>query len=198
MATYAYPLDMPSSPAFTKSTWSIERAVAVNRSPFTGTQSVYEYDLALWQATLTLPPMKRDQARNWQAFFMKLHGRRGTFLLGDPDAKEPTGLASSAAVSGTASIGADQVPLTINGSLNAGDYIQLGSDSAPKLYMVVNNIAASGNVDIEPKLKTAITTSTSVTLTSPKGEFRMDDNVLGWDADALQRYGLTFSCTEAL
>lgn len=198
MATYSYPISMPTSPGFTKSKWSLERAVAVNRSPFTGDQSTYEYDLALWKATLTLPPMKRAQAKEWQAFFMKLHGRRGTFLLGDPDAREATGTATSAAVSGTYSLGGDQVGLTLNGSLNIGDFVQLGSDSNPKYYMVVNNIAASGTVDIEPPLKASVTTSTPVTISSPKGEFRMDNNELGWDANALSNYGITFSCTEAM
>ena len=91
-------ITMPSTPAFVKSRWSMARAVASSKSPFTGHEQIYSYDMACWQATMTLPPMKRAQAGAWQAFFMLLKGRANTFLLGDPDGKSPQGGATTCLV----------------------------------------------------------------------------------------------------
>ena len=102
MAAPTYPLAHPTDVGFTKSKFSIARAVAVAESPFTGAQQVHEYDRATWKATVTLPPMKRDVAAKWLAFFMKLHGRKGTFLLGDPDCKTAQGN-----ITGSVTLGAD-------------------------------------------------------------------------------------------
>lgn len=193
---------MPSNPAFQRSEWGIRRAVAVSESPFTGKQQTQKYDKAQWYAVLTLPPMKRDQAAEWQAFFMKLEGRANTFLLGDPDAKTVMGGAapSSVSVSSAASIGATSVSLTIGSGkkINAGSYIQFGTGSSSRLHMVVDDNTGNGSVTIQPPLKTALTTSTAVDITEAKGMFRMDSNDLTWSSNELSVYGITFSCSEVL
>lgn len=190
---------MPSSPSFTNSEWGIRRAVAVSESPFTGAQQVQVYSKAQWYATLTLPPMLREQAVAWQAFFLLTGGRANTFLLGDPDAKTAIGTATYASVAAPASVGSNTVNLTLeNGAtLNTGSYIQFGSSNSPKLHMIVDDNTGSGNVTIEPALKTAITTATPVTIDAPKGLFRMETNDLSWSADHVQKYGITFTCSEA-
>jgi len=209
MATYSYPLSMPTNVGFTQSQWRLKRAVAVTQSPFSGQQSVYEYSMALWQATLTLPPMKREYASEWQSFFLKLHGRRGTFLLGDPDAKSIRGDgpdSGTVTLSSAAAIGDDSVDISITAAdstvaFKAGDYIQLETGADAKLYMVVNDATVTSNaatLDIEPYLIDAVSSGATVDYTEPKGVFRMDANELGWDADQISRYGITFSCTEAL
>ena len=114
MATYTYPISMPTNVGFVSSNWKLERQVAVTESPFTGQQSIYEYSKALWKGTFTLPPMKRSDASQWQSFFLKLHGRKGTFLAGDPDAKSIQGAASGTITTTSAlSIGDDTVPISI-------------------------------------------------------------------------------------
>ena len=192
-------ITMPTSPNFTQSRWSMQRAVASAKSPFTGHEQVYPYDMACWQATLTLPPMKRSDARSWQAFFLKLRGRENTFLLGDPDGASPEGTATTCTVTPTASIGATTVSATINGSLKAGDYIQFGSSTTSQLHMIVSDASQGTGVTltIEPALKVAVSTG-SATISSAKCVMRMDSNNLGWDADHVSKYGFSFSCTEAL
>ena len=193
---------MPSSPAFTKSEWGIRRTVAVSESPFTGATQVQKYDRAQWYATLTLPPMKREQAAEWQAFFMQCEGRANTFLLGDPDAKTVTGgsAPSSVSTAAAASIGATTLNLTLGSGkkINKGSYLQIGTNSNAKLYMVVDDNTGNGNVTIQPPLKVAVANSTSVDFTSAQGVFRMDSNDLTWSANELSIYGVTFSCSEAL
>ena len=210
MAAPTYPIDMPTSPNFSQSTFGLQRFVSVSASPYTGYQQSHEWPFSNWTATLTLPPMKREQAREWQAFFMLLHGRKGFFLLGDPDAKSPTGsIGASLTVRTTAAvaIGAHDVPID---GLNAltpyvlrkGDYLQFGSASTAKLHMVVNNPTSDAlgacTVTVEPPIKTALLNDALVTYVSAQGLFRLSDNYTSWDANAISVYGITFSCNEVL
>ena len=164
--------------------------------------------MALWKAVVTLPPMKRDQAGQWHSFFMKLHGIRGTFLLGDQDGKNPLGAISTSAtvtINTGQSIGDYQVALTgvgasVTNVFKEGDYIQIGTGANAKLHMIVANANSDGSgnvtVNVEPSLKVAHTQGTSVAITNTKGLFRMDDNELGWSANRVSVYGISFSCTE--
>lgn len=207
MAAPTYPLNHPSLPAFTNSSWRLVRSNAISESPFTGQQQVYQYDYALWQAEMSLPPMQRSQAAAWNAFFMKLHGRIGTFLLADPDAKEPRGsITGSPTLNANASIGDFTVDIATSQNsesniFRAGDYIQLGSGGTSKLYMVVDDATSNASgvvtVQIEPSIKLAATSGAAVTVSNPRGLFRMTTDELGWDADYVSRYGITFACTEA-
>ena len=154
-----------------------------------------------------MPPMQRSQAAAWNAFFMKLHGRIGTFLLADPDAKEPRGsITGSPTLNANASIGDFTIDIATaqNSESNiflAGDYIQLGSAGTTKLYMVVDDATSNASgvvtVQIEPSIKLAATSGAAVTINNPRGLFRMTTDELGWDADYVSRYGITFACTEA-
>ncbi len=208
MSAPTYPLTLPTTPAFSKARWSLKRVTAVSESPFTGQQQVFDYGYALWQAVLTLPPMMRSDAANWEAFMMKLHGRKGTFLLGDPDAKVIQGGANTTAtLNADIAVGDFVVPINTNNVnmtnvFKAGDYIQIGSAAAAKLYMIVDNATSNSSgvasVNVEPAVKTAASSGASVDYTAAQGVFRMDTADLGWDTNEVSRYGITFSCTEAL
>lgn len=208
MAAPTYPLSLPSSPAFTTSSWRLERRTALSQSPFTGNQQVAEFDYALWTAELNLPPMKRATAAAWQAFILQLHGRRGTFLLGDPDAKTPRGVASGTiTLSSAAQI--DDYTLELNSAtqastsnmFRAGDYIQLGGGSAAKLYLVCADVNsdASGDmtVTIEPAVKATVTSGSSIVFTNTAGVFRLTADMNGWDTNVVSNYGITLACREA-
>lgn len=208
MSAPTYPLTTPTSPSFVTSEFRLRRAVSLSESIFTGQQKVYEHSTAVWTAVLTLPPMKRNQAALWHAFYMKLHGRKGTFLVGDPDGKNPQGSISGAVtVDGDHSIGDYTIDLTTTqasevGQFKAGDYIQFGSGASARLHMVVedadSNSSSETTVTIEPSLKAALTDGDSVTYTNAKGVFRMTDNELGWSANNMNVYGLSFSCVEVV
>ena len=208
MALPTCPLSIPSSASnFRTSDWRIVRSVAVNVSPFTMAQQSGDFGGSVWQTTVTLPPMKRDEADEWQVFFMQLHGRYGTFLLGDPDAKTIQGAEdSSPTVNGAHSVGAYDI--AIQGAkvsstvFKKGDYVQFGTGATSKLHMVVADITsnASGNatLQIEPALKSALSDDATITYSSPKAVMRMDNNDLGWSADEISVYGISFSCTESI
>jgi hypothetical protein len=208
MAEPSYPLTLPTSPSnFVTSEWRIIRTVAYTESPFTYGQQVAKYQGSVWQTTVTLPPMNRADAGAWQSFFMQLNGRFGTFLLGDPDAKTIQGGATTViSVNGDHSVGAYDVVVdgadTSTVIFKKGDYVQFGSGASSKLHMIVADITsdASGNatLQIEPSLKTALTDDDVVTYSNTKAVMRMDSNELGWNANNVSLYGISFSCTESL
>jgi len=207
MSQPSYPLTMPTTPNFVTSQWEIIKTVAVTQSPFTYASNVHEYDGAVWNTIVTLPALSRSQAGAWQSFYMQLHGRKGTFLLGDPDAKTIRGGATTTiSVNGVHSVGAfDIVVDNCNAStvvFKQGDYVQFGSGSSSKLHMIVSDVTSdsSGNatLPIEPPLKTALSDDAVITYSNTKAVMRMDSNDLGWKANKTSLYSFSFSCTEAL
>mgnify|MGYP003123922863 FL=1 len=208
MAEPTYPLTMPTTPNFVRSEWGIAKAVAQSQSPFTFSTQVHEFTGAKWYSTVTLPPMNRSQASEWQSFFMQLHGSFGTFLMGDPDAKAVQGtVANTIAVSGNHSIGAYDIAVdgcdTSESQLfKKGDYVQFNSGSASKLHMIIADVASDGSgeatLTIEPSLSTAILDNATVTYASPKCVMRMTNNELTWSANHISLYGVSFSCEEVL
>jgi hypothetical protein len=198
-----YPLALPTTPAPSKTAFRLTRKTAVSQSPYTGRQQTLEWPYALWVAEVTMPPMKRSKAAAWQAFLMALHGRAGTFNMGDWDARTPRGTARTGVVVN----GANQTGTVLNvrGMVNTtllrGDYIQVGSGSTARLHMVVNDHGGGAGgttpLEIEPALKFSPADGAAVTVTNTVGLWRMSTPELGWDSDAAAIYGFTFSCHEA-
>ena len=77
---------MPSTPNFIRSNFVLRRAVGSVASPYTGKIRTQEYDGVYWEATVTLPPMRRNVAKNWQSFLLELNGPVNHFKFADPDA----------------------------------------------------------------------------------------------------------------
>ena len=86
---------MPSTPNFVRSNFSLFRAIGQTASPFTGKQLTQEFDAVFWQAEVTLPPLNRTQAVEWQSFLMQLKGTTNHFKFADPDALTNTGTFST-------------------------------------------------------------------------------------------------------
>ncbi len=208
MANPTYPLTMPTTPNFVRSEWSISRAVGLSKSPFSFTQQAFEYTGAVWTASVTLPPMTRAQAVEWQAFFMQLHGSFGTFLMGDPDAKNVRGtVANTIAVNGNHVLGAydiavDGADISESQLFKKGDYVQFNSGATSKLHMIIADVASNGSgeatLTIEPPLSSALSNDATVSYVSPKAVMRMSNNELSWNASHISLYGVSFSCEEVL
>jgi hypothetical protein len=204
MSTPSYPLSLPT-PNFSSSIFEIARKTGYTESTFTGKQQVHEYPYALWKATLTLPPLRRADWNNWSVFILQLRGRRGTFLLGDPDNTVTQGTATGTILTnGATNAGATQVSLngfSNTGTIKKGDYIQLGANGSNTLHLVTADATASGGamtVHFEPATRSAIANDTSVVFgNTAKGIFRMDGDLYGWEANAVSTYGFSFSCTQA-
>ena len=206
MAAPSYPLTLPTVTGIRTQNWGLRKTVSITQSPFTAQQQVYEHDGQQWKATFTLPPMLKDKAAVWLSFLTQLRGRRGTFKIGDQDRKTIQGTATGTVRVNGASQTGNQVALdgftaSRANVFKAGDYIQINS----YLYMVIEDVSANGsgeaNVKIEPALRSSIETINNddvVTYTNTTTIMRLDTNDLNWSTDVVSKYGISFSCSEAL
>jgi hypothetical protein len=202
----SYPITLPTAQGFTRVTIVPQSAVAVYGSPFTGQQQIFQHPLQMLMATIELPPMKRERAAVVVAAMMSLHGQRGTFIFGDPAWYFPQGVGT-----GTPTInGASQTGNTISttgwtvsttGILKAGDWIQIGSGSTMQLCMVTVDASSNGSgvasLELFPRVRTAFASGTAITVTSPKGVWRLTAQPsFLHDVDTMTR-GLVFEAMEA-
>ena len=204
--TPSYPLTLPTATGVITQNFSLTRAVAVTTSPFTFQTQVHQHQGEFWRTVISLPPMLRANANLWLSFLLQLRGRRGTFKIGDQDAKTITGTATGTIRVNGASQTGNQVALdgftaSRANVFKAGDYIQIGS----YLYMVIADVSAnsSGEADvkIEPALRSSIETindDTTVVYSNTTTLMRLDTNELGWQTDKVSKYGISFSASEAL
>lgn len=202
------PITPPTQTAFKESRFELRRKTGMSTSPFSGVQQVYEHPYALWAGVYTLPPLSKAQASAWRAFFIKLKGKSGTFLIGDPDAMEPNGSVSGSVVlTSNASVGDESINVDTainNGTdvFKAGDMIQLGSGADARLYMVTDdadtNASGGCTLNVMPAIKLAKSSGESVVYTNPAGVFRLESDITGWDVDSMGVHGISFACQEAL
>jgi len=191
----SYPISTPSTIGIESITLRAVNAVATSQSPFTYKQQIVSHGGQRWEASITIPAVRRDTAADWKAFLVALKGQQGTFLLSDPDYATPRGDVSACTLSG--STGDESVTVVMTGTLKAGDYIQLGSGSGAKLHQVLVDQTGNGTLEIWPALRDDYT-SASVTFNNAKGVFRLATNVSEWSINNSSAYGITFEAVEAI
>lgn len=191
----SYPLSTPTTIGIESIELRAVNAVAVSSSPFTYKQQVISQGGQRWEASITIPSVRRDLAADWKAMLVALKGQTGTFLLGDPDYAEPRGDVSSCTLTGTA--GDSSVSVTMTGTLKAGDYIQLGSGSSARLHQVLVDKTGSGTLEIWPDLRSDYTGAT-VTFNDAKGVFRLAQNITTWSINNASSYGISFEAVEEI
>jgi len=202
-----YPLALPTHTGIAAVRLRAQDIVTMNMSPFSGVQQVYKYSGQYWEADITLPPMKREDAEYWMTFFMKLGGQYGTFLMGDPAGATARGVATGTpVVNGASQTGYELItdgwtPST-TGILKAGDYFQLGSGESSRLYKVLDDVDSDGSgnatFDIWPNLRSSPADGDTITVSSPKSVFRLTTPAAEINVDQASIYGMTFGAVEAL
>ena len=204
-----YPLTMPTHTGIAQIELRTINAVAYSRSPFTFSGQAHAYAGQMWQADITLPPMKRGDAEQWVAWLISLKGQLGQFYLGDPLAITPMGSARDAdtilvngALTSGSTIAIDSAPTSQTDYLKAGDYMQIGTGGSRQLFKVLQDVDtdASGQatVDVWPNVRTSIANNAPVTVQSAKGLFRLPSNEQAWSVSEASVYGITFGAMEAL
>ena len=130
-------ITMPTTPNFVRSQFRLFRAIGRTASPFTGKQLSQEFDAVFWEADVTLPPLNRTQAVEWQSFLMQLKGSTNHFKFADPDALTNQGTFNTTHLLGDKRINNTSVALTVTngntftagastfGSAVAGDFIHV-------------------------------------------------------------------------
>ena len=191
----SYPLATPTSIGIESIELRAVNAVATSQSPFTYKQQIISHGGQKWEASVNIPSVHRDKAAQWKALLVGLKGPVGTFLLGDPDYATPQGTVSSCTLTGNA--GNDTASVVMTGTLLAGDYIQLGTGASAKLHQVLLDQDGDGTIQIWPSLRSDYT-NTTVVFNSPKGVFRLSNNVTSWSINNASTYGISFEAVEAV
>jgi len=190
-----YPLSTPTSIGIESIELRAVNAVATSQSPFTFKQQIVSHQGQMWQASVSIPSVRRDLAAPWKAMLVALKGQTGTFLLGDPDYATPQGTVSACTLTGT--VGSETATVVMTGSLLAGDYIQLGSGSSAKLHQVLVDQTGDGSLEIWPKLRTDYI-SAAVVYNNAKGVFRLASNTSQWSINNASTYGISFEAVEVI
>ena len=191
-----YPLNMPTDIGIAQIELRASNTTSISASPFSYKQQVISYGGQQWSASVSIPSVRRDLAAPWKAMLIALKGQEKTFLLGDPDYVTPQGTATTGTLTGT--IATDSVAVTLDGTLLAGDYIQLGTLSESKLHVVLQDQSGNGTLEIWPALRQTYTTAETIILDSPKGLFRLADSMTSWSIDNVSSYGISFEAVEVI
>jgi hypothetical protein len=201
----SYPLSLPSVKGPSSIVIRAMNTIGVLESPFSYVQQVQDFAGDRWEADVILTPMKRADAEQWNAKLLALRGRYGTFVLGDFVNTSPRGTWSGTPLVNGASQTGETLAIdgvSVGATALAGDWFQLGSGSTSRLYKVLQDATANGSgqmtLDIWPQLRTSPANNDALTLSSPKGLWRLASNTREWSIETAQIYGLRFSAIEAL
>ena len=207
----SYPLDFPSTLGIQNFSMKLRTAVARTESPFSYAEQVVKHSGEMWQIDAQLPYMGREKAEYYNAFLMKLRGRWGTFLIGDPAGYNPRGSwenTGSVLVKGAGQTG-DQLVIDgfvagRSGVVKAGDYFQLGTGTSSRLYKALDdadsNVSGEVTLTIAPTLRASPADNAALIFVNARGLFRLSENLQGWDIDpeGAGTYSIRFSAMEAL
>jgi len=206
-----YPLSLPTTIGIAEIELRANNVVGVSQSPFTFSQQVVQHQGQRWEASVKIPPVRKDLAEEWVAFLLSLKGSVGTFLLGDPNMATARGSAATAPgtplVDGALSIGASEItidglPVSATGYLKAGDYIQLGSGSTTTLHKVLADVDSDGTgqatFDIWPNVRRTVANDEAVVVSNTKGHFRLSSGLSSWSINNSSVYGISFDAVEVI
>lgn len=190
-----YPLAFPTHTGVRSIELRASNSVSFSQSPFTFQGQALHWGGEMWMLDVTLPPMKRADAEVWVAWLTSLRGRYGKFYAGDASTSSIRGTATVVTVSGSA--GSSSLTVTSNGTLKAGDMIQIGDGADATLHKVLADLNGSGTLEVWPAIRKD-RTNTSVVLTAAKGVFRLASNETSWSINEASFYGISFSAMEAV
>lgn len=204
-----YPLVMPTL-GFKKFSWQPDSTVQVQRNEFTSGTKTYVWPGKIRRASVQLGAMTSiAQAREWQAFFLKLNGQEGTFLMQDPalarvsDALEALAGSYTAKVDGGGQNGnllqTKDWPVSMSDLLRKGDYIGINV----RLHMLLEDVDSDTNGDAElsiwPHADATMLDNTEIWVGSEAfGKFRLlEFPAFVYDDEKLMTDGVSFNCEEA-
>lgn len=163
-------ISMPTSPNFVRSNWSLVRTVGTTVSPFTGKTKTQEFDGVYWTAEVSLPPMRRSQAVEWQSFLLELNGTVNHFKFADPDALTNTGTYNTGHLTSDLRTNETSVTLSFSGStITAGASTFSGAKDGD--FIVVTGATNEDNNGTHK-----ITTVTSATVVVTTSTFTTESN----------------------
>jgi len=121
-------IPIPTNVGFISSDFSLTNTMGITVSPFSGKTRTQDYEANYWTGRVTLAPMRRSQAVEWQSFLSALEGQKNYFKMVDPDGKVPQGTYNGSRFLGDVRVNGGtnvtSIALTFNGSvITAGSTI---------------------------------------------------------------------------
>ena len=181
---------------------------AINESPFTFAQQVYEFTGKRWEFTVTTCDLGSNTAalKAVQGFLLSLNGVRGTFELDIPTILNETRSGShtgTVTVNSGAVAGETNITLTKTGSFSPtqGDWICLtrGTTAIPRLHKIASFSSSNLQMAIWPGLRENSTDETiTLTTTNRKCRFRLADNEIAWSKGIEGFTSCSFDIVEVL
>jgi len=206
-----YPLSLPTTIGIGEIELRANNVVGVSQSPFTYKQQVVQHQGQRWEASVSIPPVRKDLAEEWIAFLISLKGPVGTFYLGDPNMATPRGtiLSGTTVTLDSAAAAGDETVALTKGAGPAksnvflpGDYIQIGTGSGRTLHKVLNTVDwdanGDGTADIWPHIRGTVASGTSVVHQSTTGKFRLTSGLTSWSINNASTYGISFDAVEVI
>lgn len=180
-------ITMPASFCVADSTLYLDRVASSTASPYTLESQSFIWPGEQWRVDFSLANItNRIIAGQWKAFGAKLRGSYGIFLLGDPAARSPNGVASGTPVAdglgvqGSHSLQVRGWTPSVNGIMLAGDMLQIGTGVNARLYMNVNDVNSDATgrctLILQPALRNAPVDGTALIVRDAKGAFNMKGN----------------------
>lgn len=210
-----YPLTMPDF-GIASVEFSFVNVTPMVTSPFTLATQAQRFKGGRFEATVTFPPMKRDQAEEVISFLLRLKGRYGTFLLGDPSSTSARGAVKDDTSTITMDAiytflnpldaGSDEMAITSAGVttatdyVKAGDYFQIGTGADARLHKIVANADLASHdttIKFHPETRQSYY-GEELEFTNPKGVFRLDSDSVNWSVNNASIYGLSFRAVEVI
>ncbi len=201
-------ITMPATSCFAAISMRLNTVVGMSQSPFSMSQQAFLWEGEQWEADFTLPPIKeRATYAEWQAFSLLLKGRYNYFLLGDPLARTPRGVATGTPLVDAAGQIGNTLTTSgwtpgVTGILKAGDYFQVGTGVNARLHMLTQDADSDTNGDatltFRPALRSSPALNSAVVVNNAKGAFRLADNSVGWSANVGPFYNFSFSAIEVV
>lgn len=203
--TITYPMNAPTTAESSESTMTLigRNSIAYGESPFTYKQFVHDYDGDAWMLIISIDPLDRPLVQAWGALLTALRGRYGTFLWGPALQSTPLGIGGGTPLV----MGAGQSGRTLNVDgctpstqfLKAGDLFSISNRLYQNLIDVSANGSGQATLDIWPKLRGTISDNAPLTLSSPKGTWRLSSNEqILYEAQQTKLFPITLVAQEAL
>lgn len=198
---------LPTDPGLHSVEFSMNDAVAIVSSPFTGQTQAQQWPGAdSMTGTVTLPPLTQGEADNWIAFLMELRGMANCFQLGDPIKATPRGNPRGVPVvdmsmAGSNIVGAQTLrtkgwAANCFGLLLPGDNLQIGYRLHKVLDRVNSDANGNASISIWPSMRDLPTDGEKVVLKAPVGLYRLATNKRTWSSDYTFLSSISFQIQE--
>lgn len=196
------PIQLPYPLGVTTCRFGLETNTQSFVSPFTKAVQRVALGGSRWRADYSLPPMKRDRAAVWKAFFDQLEGGANTFYGYDPDNVRPRGLAlGTPLVNGASQTGST---LNIDGCsagllfLRAGDYFSVNGEYKRVTADATANGSGQVTLQFKPALRNSPADNAVIVVDRPTVTMALVDDLQAiFECDVTGTYQpLTFSAVE--